>query len=294
MLRFRLQGLEAWRVQHGEEHEEARMAEVPEVETITRDLRSAVVGRTIEHVEVLNAAAVRFPSPAEFAELLRGRRVEGAERRAKYILLPLSEHLLLAVHFMLWGTLTLTPTAAARPAETLIVWRLDNDQELRLLDTLAYARAAVGAPHELAARLDLDSLGPEALDPDFNVAVLSRQLAKRRGPLKTVLLNQRVLAGLGNRDADESLWVACIDPRRIPATLTPDELQQLHDAICTVLEEGLALRGTQRDLFGVQGKAKHRRNVFERTGRPCPRCATPIEHLRIGNRNTHFCPHCQH
>lgn len=269
------------------------MAEVPEVETIVRDLRRVVVGRTIESVEVLTEAAVRFPSPAEFRDLLSGRRIEGAERRAKYILLPLSENLLLAVHFMLWGTLTLTPATAYRPAETLIVLRLDGDEELRLLDTLAYARAAVAAPDELATQLDLHSLGPEALDPDFDVAVLTLQLAKRRGPLKTVLLNQRVLAGLGNRDADESLWVARIDPRRTPASLRADELQRLHEAICAVLEEGLALRGTQRDLFGVQGKAKHRRNVFERTGRPCPRCGAPIEHLRIGNRNTHFCPHCQ-
>ena len=269
------------------------MAEVPEVETIVRDLRAAVVGRTITSVEVLEPAAVRFPTPSEFVALVGGRQVEGAQRRAKHILLPLSDDLMLGVHFMLWGTLTLTPAAAYRPRETLIVWGLDGNEELRLLDTLGYARAAVASPDELAAKLDLHTLGPEALDPDFNVAVLARQLAKRRGPLKTVLLNQRVLAGLGNRDADESMWVAGIDPRRTPTSLTPDELQRLHDAICAVLEEGLTLRGTQRDLFGVQGKAKHRRNVFERTGRPCPRCGTPIEHARIGNRNTHFCPHCQ-
>jgi formamidopyrimidine-DNA glycosylase len=270
------------------------MAEVPEVETIVRDLQGAVVGRTIAQVEIVEPAAVRFPAPAEFAALVAGRRVLAAERRAKHILLPLSDQVVLAVHFMLWGTLTLTPAAAPRPAETLIVFGLDGADELRLLDTLGYARAAAGAPDVLAAGLDLASLGPEALDPTFSVAVLARQLAKRRGALKTVLLNQRVLAGLGNRDADESLWLARIDPRRAPASLTPAELQQLHDAICAVLEEGLALRGTQRDLFGVQGKAKHRRNVFERTGRPCPRCGTRIEHLRIGNRNTHFGPGCQH
>ena len=269
------------------------MAEVPEIETIVRDLRTAVVGRTITSVEVLEPAAIRFPTPPEFVALLPGRRVADAQRRAKYILLPLCDDLMLGIHFMLWGTLTLTPASAYRPAETLIVFGLQGDEELRLLDKLGYARAAAAPPPELAAKLDLDSLGPEALDPEFNVAVLARRLAKRRGPLKTVLLNQRVLAGLGNRDADESMWVARIDPRRTPTSLTPDELQRLHDAICAVLDEGLALRGTQRDLFGIQGKAKHRRNVFERTGRPCPRCGTPIEHLRIGNRNTHFCPHCQ-
>ena len=269
------------------------MAEVPEVETIVRDLRAAVVGRTIAGVEVLLPAAIRFPAPDEFTALLPGRQVLDAQRRAKHILLPLAGDVVLGVHFMLWGTLTLTAAAAPRPAETLVVWALDDGDELRLLDTLGYARAAAGPPDVLAAGLDLAALGPEALDPDFSPAVLARQLAKRRGPLKTVLLNQRVLAGLGNRDADESMWVARIDPRRTPASLSAAEIEQLHDAICAVLEEGLALRGTQRDLFGVPGKARHRRNVFERTGRPCPRCGAPIEHLRLGNRNTHFCPNCQ-
>jgi formamidopyrimidine-DNA glycosylase len=109
-----------------------------------------------------------------------------------------------------------------------------------------------------------------------------------------VLLNQRILAGLGNRDADESLWLAQIDPRRSAASLTPDELTRLHAAIGTVLSEGVALRGTQRDLFGRKGEAIHRRNIFERTREPCPRCGTPIAYLRIGGRNTHYCPNCQH
>lgn len=269
------------------------MAEVPEVETLVRDLRTAVVGRTIMGAEVLAAEAVRFPPPAEFTALLAERRVEAACRRAKHILLPLSGNLMLGVHLMLWGTLTLTPAVAPRPRETLVTFWLDNDKELRLLDTLGYARVALGTSDDLRARLALDALGPEALDPDFSPEMLARQLARRRGPLKTVLLNQRVLAGLGNRDADESMWVAGIDPRRPASSLSPEELRRLYDAICAVLREGIDLRGTQRDLFGVPGRARHRRNVFERTGQPCPSCRTPIDHLRIGGRNTHFCPRCQ-
>lgn len=161
------------------------------------------------------------------------------------------------------------------------------------LDKLGYARAALGEQDEIVERLDLDSLGPDALAPSFDAAVLARQLAGRRGALKSTLLNQRVVAGLGNRDADESMWLAGVDPRRTPGSLQPDEIGRLYDAICAVLAEGLEQRGTQRDLFGVQGRAKHRRNVFERTGMPCPRCGTRIEHLRIGGRNTHYCPVCQ-
>ena len=270
------------------------MAEVPEVETIVRDLREAVVGRTVRETDVLQPAAVRFPTVDEFTALVTDRIFLEAQRRAKYILLPLSGDIELAVHFALWGTLVLVPTEQSRLPETLIIWHLDQDQDMRLVDKLGYARAAVGTPDVLAERLDLNSLGPEALDPNFDVDILSRQLIRRRGVLKTVLLNQRVLAGLGNRDADESLWLAAIDPRRSAASLTSDELIRLHAAIMKVLAEGIALRGTQRDLFGHKGQAIHRRNIFEKSGQPCPRCSTRIAYLRIGGRNTFYCPNCQH
>lgn len=269
------------------------MAEVPEVETLTRDLREAVVGRTIRTTDVFLPAAVRFPTVDKFTQLLTDRQVLDAQRRAKYILVSLSSDLRLAIHLALWGTLALVPTQQLRLPETVIIWHLDQEQDLRFLDKLGYARAAVAPPDVLAEQLDLHSLGPEALDPDFSVEVLTRRLAKRRGVLKTVLLNQRVLAGLGNRDADESLWLAGIDPRRPAASLTADELTRLHAAIGKVLAEGIALRGTQRDLFGRKGQAVHRRYIFERTREPCPRCSTPIAYLRLGGRNTHYCPNCQ-
>jgi len=269
------------------------MAEVPEVETLVRDLREAVVGRTIRLTEVLLPAAVRFPTADEFTALLTERTVLESRRRAKYLLLPLSGDLLLAIHLALWGTVALVPTEQPRLPETVILWHLDQGQDLRFIDKVGYARAAVGAPDVLAEKLDLKSLGPEALDPSFDVAVLARQLARRRGALKSVLLNQRILAGLGNRDADESMWLAGVDPRRSASSLTPDELSRLHDAIRKVLSEGIALRGTQRDLFGRKGEALHRRNIFEKSGEPCPRCGARIVYTRIGSRNTFYCPNCQ-
>ena len=270
------------------------MAEVPEVETLVRDLREAVVGRPIAETEVLRPAAVRFPTVEEFTRLVSDRLILKSHRRAKYILLPLSGEVLLAVHLALWGTLALVPSEQPRLPEILIIWHLDQGQDVRLIDKLGYARAAAGPPDVLAEQLDLHSLGPEALDPNFDVDVLARQLARRRGVLKSVLLNQRVLAGLGNRDTDESLWLAEIDPRRSAASLMPDELVRLHAAIGKVLAEGIALRGTQRDLFGRKGQAIHRRYIFEKSGEPCPRCGTRIAYLRIGGRNTFYCPHCQH
>ena len=269
------------------------MAEVPEVETLVRDLREAAVGRTVQRAEVLLPAAVRFPVADEFENWIVDRAVLDAQRRAKYILLPLSGDLLLAVHLALWGTVALVPSDQPRLPETLVVWQLDREEDLRLVDKLGYARTALGPPDVLTEKLDLHSLGPEALDPNFDVEVLARQLSRRRGVLKSVLLNQRVLAGLGNRDADESMWLAGIDPRRSAASLTPDELIRLQAAIVKVLNEGIDLRGTQRDLFGRKGQAIHRRYIFERTGEACPRCGGRITYLRIGGRNTHYCPGCQ-
>lgn len=269
------------------------MTEVPEVEILVRDLCQAVVGRMITGAEVRLPQSVLFPAVDEYTRLLAGRAVLDANRRAKFILLSLSDDLLLSVHFMLWGTLKLVPAAQPILQETLVIYHLDRAEDLRLLDRLGYARTALAAPAVLSEKLDLGSLGPEALDPTFNAQVLAGQLRPRRGVLKTLLLNQRVLAGLGNRDADESLWLAGIDPRRSAASLTPAEIDRLAAAIVQVLNEGIDLRGTQPDLFGRPGKARHRRNVFERTGEPCPRCGTPITRLRIGGRNTHFCPSCQ-
>lgn len=269
------------------------MAEVPEVETIVGDLRIAVVGRTITAANVLNPAAIRFPPPPAFEAMLAGRTVLAAERRSKHILLPLDTDLLLAIHFMLWGTLVLRPGGSQRPAETLIIFSLDDGQELQFLDTLGYARAAVGPSTEVIEKLDLAALGPDALDPSFSADVLAQRLAKKRGPIKTVLITPRVLSGLGNRDADESLWLAQIHPQRAALALSSGEIKRLHDAIQQILHEGLELRGTQRDLFGRPGGAKHRRYIFERTGQPCPRCGTRVAHLKLGGRNTHYCPTCQ-
>jgi formamidopyrimidine-DNA glycosylase len=141
--------------------------------------------------------------------------------------------------------------------------------------------------------LGLHLLGPDALDPGFDPATLARQIGRRRGVLKSLLLNQRIVAGLGNRDADESLWLAGIDPRRSAASLTEAELARLHAGIVEMVTGGVALRGTQRDLFGVKGQARHSRHIFERTGLPCPRCGTPVALTRIGGRRTHYCPGCQ-
>ncbi len=269
------------------------MAEVPEVETLVRDLQQAVVGRRFTGAEVLRAWSVRFPAPDALSPGLAGRQVTAARRRAKFMLLSLEDGQVLALHLMLWGNLALRPTSGTRPEDTLVVLGLEGGEELVLSDELGYARVALGPAGELATRLKLAELGPEVLSDDFTPEALARRLLRRKSALKTVLLNQRVLAGMGNRDADESLWLAGLHPQRTAQSLHPRELLRLHEAMREVLDEGIRLRGTQRDLFGIQGRALHRRNVFGRTGQPCPRCSTPVRSMKLGGRNTHWCPTCQ-
>lgn len=269
------------------------MAEVPEVETAVRDLRATLVGRMMVAAEVIVPETVRFATPEAFGREIAGARILGAERRAKWALVRLDGGRTLAIHFMLFGRLRLEPEGAPREATLCLTLHLDRAEELRLLDRLAYARVALLPDSELDRRLGLDILGPEVLDADFTPATLEARLARKRLPIKVALLDQHVLAGMGNRDADESLWRARIDPRRPAHDLTDEEATRLTEAMRAVLEEGISRRGTQPDLWGRPGTQLEHRQVFERAGQPCPRCGTPIARIRQNNRNTFYCPGCQ-
>lgn len=269
------------------------MSEVPEVEIAVRDLRASVVGRTIEGAEVLVTSVLRFGTPEEFAHSVTGRRVEDVSRRAKWILIALEGDLTLAIHFMLFGYLRLVPDGAPRATNTMLSLLLSGSEELWLLDRLGYARVALTPSAELDARLGLGTLGPEVLADDFAPETLEQRLCRKRVPIKPALLDQHVVAGLGNRDADESLWRAGIGPQRAAGTLTHEEAERLTDAMRGVLREGIARRGSMRDLWGRRGESLRHLDVFEREGKACPRCGGPVARIRQNGRNTFYCPACQ-
>lgn len=270
-----------------------RVAEVPEVEIAVQDLRASVVGRVIERAEVLTPSVLRSGTPEDFARTLAGRRVLGVQRRAKWVLMALEGGYTLAIHFMLFGYLRLVPDGAPRALHTMLVLFLSGHEELRLLDRLGYARVALAPADELEERLGLATLGPEVLAEDFEPQTLEQRLRRKRVPIKPALLDQHVVAGLGNRDADESLWRARIAPQRGAGTLTHEEAQRLTHAMRDVLREGIARRGSMRDLRGRKGESLRHLDVFEREGEPCPRCGGPVTRIRQNGRNTFFCPACQ-
>ena len=276
------------------------MPELPEVETLRRDLTGAVVGRAITAAKVLDRALVRAPpQPDEFERGLVGRAITAVDRRGKYLLLRLDDGRTWAVHLSLEGRLLLVPrdTLVADGAKLTVT--LDDATELRLWDRVSYASTALARGAELDAIYHLSDLGPEPTDEGFSEALLRERIGARRAKIKPLLLDQHNLAGVGNIYADESLWRAKVHPERKATTLTDVEWSALHRALIDTLTEGVAHRGTTapgglyRDLYGRKGEHQAHLAVFRKAGARCPRCGAKIERCEVGGRSTFVCPSCQ-
>ena len=271
------------------------MPELPEVETIRRDLEPCIVGCAITAVRITPDAVplIDGASPADFARRLKGRRIEALSRRGKYLILHLSGGLHLIVHLRMTGALLCRDGRAPADRYLRAVLALDDGTELRFADLRKLGRLRLAAdPNEVVGRL-----GPEPLDAAFTAAALRQAIGMRRAPIKAVLLDQRALAGLGNIYADEALFAARIHPLRRADTLSEAENRRLHRSIRRVLRNALDNRGASfRDYVdggGREGRHQFHVKVFRRTGRPCYVCGAEIGRIKLGGRSTHFCPRCQ-
>ncbi len=270
------------------------MPELPEVETYARDLSGRLTGRRFTGARVDWPRQLPRNTPEELDRRIRGQRVEAVGRRGKYIVMDLSEDRLL-VHLKMSGRLQIAPASAPDNPHAHVVLGMDEGEELRFHDPRKFGRVYLLAD---ASPL-LGDLGPEPLDPGFDVELFRERLAGRRGRLKPLLLDQRFLAGLGNIYVDESLWQARLHPLRSADSLSAAEQAALHAAIVDVLGRAVEARGTSfseagyRDLTGNMGEMQGSLQVFRRQGEPCPACGTPIERMTVGQRGTHICPHCQ-
>ena len=269
------------------------MPELPEVETHIVELRPLLEGRRIESASVSWARTIAEPEPDRFRQLIRGRRFEDLQRRAKYMLLGLDAGWTLVVHLRMTGTLRVVPSDREMDKHVQVVLGLEGGEELRYLDTRKFGRFwLVRDPDRV-----LPPLGPEPLSPAFTGRWLHGAMARRQAAVKAVLLDQRVGAGVGNIYADEALFRARIHPERPAASLTLKECQTLCRAVRHVIRTGIAWRGSFISSYappsGVPGRFQARHQVFRRTGEPCPNCRTAIERIRVGQRSTHYCPACQ-
>jgi len=277
------------------------MPELPEVETIARELRPLVVGQIITDAWFDWPNQIKHPAPSAFAGAVRGREIVSVERRAKWLIFSLGpalatgEPAVLAIQVKMTGQLDVVPRDAPRDKHVHVVLGLDDGRELRLRDTRKFGRVALYTAHEADAVLG--ALGPEPLGEAFSLREFRRLLRARRARLKTLLMDQAFLAGVGNIYADEALWRARLHPLRTADSLSEAEVRRLHRAVRSVLRQGIANRGSSiSDYVGADGEPGDNAEqlaVYRRTGEPCLRCGREIARIVIGQRSTHFCPRCQ-
>lgn len=271
------------------------MPELPEVETVVRGLRGPLVGRTALDVICTQPSVIRPADPAAFRARLAGQRFTAIERRAKYIVCRLSGGDVLVVHLKMTGRLYVTDDSAVHDSDRWahLVIQLDGGQQLRFSDMRRFGFAALAA--DLAEVTP--SLGPEPLSEDFTLAGFRAALKGRHRAIKALLLDQAFLAGVGNIYADEALFRAQIHPLRPADRLSRAAADRLFAAIRAVLQAGIEREGASVNWYrkpdGTQGSAQMYFDVYDRAGQPCTRCGGAIEKIRVAQRGTHYCPHCQ-
>jgi formamidopyrimidine-DNA glycosylase len=277
------------------------MPELPEVETVKRRLAPHLEGRTLASVTILDVRLTAPEPPEAVAAALEGDTVERLDRRGKYLLVRLETGRVLAVHLRMTGNLLWQvdpdgPEPAFLRARAL----LDDGSLLRYTDVRRFGtwRLYPALPEESTADAVLGrKLGPEPLGDAFDPSFLRRRLAARDAPIKAALLDQSVVAGLGNIYVDEALWRVRLHPLTPARRVRGARLAELCAAVREVLEEGIAAQGASirdyRTPDGGYGSAQERFAAYGRDGEPCPRCGTPLERTVVAQRGTHFCPSCQ-
>lgn len=272
------------------------MPELPEVETVVRDIRPLVVGRAIRAIDVSRQALRRAWSPA-WNNVIVGRKITSVERRGKWIFLTLDSGRFAVVHLGMTGQLTVQPADRPRESHTHVVLDLSGEPDtLRFRDIRRFGSVTLAdAGATINSYLDAMGLGPEPFD--LQTAYWREQLGRTRRCLKAILLDQRVVAGVGNIYADESLFAARLHPTRLGHELSAREVGRLRDKVPEVLKRAIDRRGsTIRNYVGgsgLEGGFQDEFCVYGRFGEPCVTCGTAIERIRLAGRATHFCPRCQ-
>jgi formamidopyrimidine-DNA glycosylase len=269
------------------------MPELPEVETIARGLRPELIGMTILDADIRWKRTIATPSVRRFKQLIQGQVVRDVGRRAKFLRIQLSDYELF-IHLRMTGDLAIkdgvvTPAKHDRLILALQSAKGNGSRSLIFSDARKFGRVWLTADAaEVTARL-----GPEPLSDDFTPHWLSDALRKRHRQLKPLLLDQTFLAGLGNIYADESLHLAKLHPLALSDSVTAKKAERLHAAIQATLLEGIRRNGASFDWVYRGGDFQNYFRVYDREGKPCPVCGTPIQRLVVGQRCTHICPKCQ-
>lgn len=271
------------------------MPELPEVETVRRQLQAALPGRVVTNAWISPdaPALLRGLTREQFVDRAGGRTIEGLRRRGKWLIVDLSGGVLFVMHLRMTGRIFLRRPDDPPDPFLRACLTLDNGCELRWCDVRKF-----GTWNLVEDIVEVTgAMGPEPLDSDFSAETILAATVGRRAPMKSVLLDQRRVAGLGNIYVDEALWRAAIHPRRESGSLTLEEAERLREAIVAVLLDSLESGGSSMrdylDTSGRRGRFQDRWQVYKREGEPCPRCGTAIAKIVMSGRGTRYCPKCQ-
>jgi formamidopyrimidine-DNA glycosylase len=267
------------------------MPELPEVETIKNELSPWVVGQSLTKVTIPDSKLVCGCSAGEVRRGLVGQKIGSLERRGTYLIFHLSNGRALIIHLRMTGVLLLDPKRVDRYARA--VFHLSNGHRLVFSDRRRLGVMwLVDDAHTVVCKL-----GPEPLDKKFTAGVLEQRLNRHHIPIKAALLDQCILAGIGNMYADETLFAARIHPLRKADDLSPAEVRALHNCIRKILRAAIGSKGASVDTYirpeGELGTAHSDFKVAHKGGEPCPVCGSTIERVPVQNRGTYFCPRCQ-
>ena len=274
------------------------MPELPEVEHIVRALRRSVRGRRILAAEIKLPRLLVGSSPASFKRKLRGARIDGVNRRGKYILIELDNQQVLVVHLRMTGKFLCIGADQPLPPYPHVVFYLDDDRRLVFCDMRQFGRMRLLPAKKLSALPQIEALAPEPLTDDFSLAYFLETLSKSSRSLKQLLLDQTRILGLGNIYASEALFLARISPLKPADSLSKKRSLRLHEAIREILQEAIDAGSTLRiDLTDGNGSyfgtTERFWRVYERAGEPCVTCGAHIRRLVQGGRSTYYCPRCQ-
>ncbi len=269
------------------------MPELPEVETVKNELAPHILGRKFSGVTLLWDGIVKAPSIEEFRSRLTGQTITGLSRHGKYLMLALDNDDLLVIHMKMSGSLLLSRDSKELPKYTRAVFHLDGGTHIFFRDPRKFGRVWLVRDQTTVT----SKLGPEPLEPEFTPQVLAGRFKNRKAPIKALLHDQSVIAGIGNMYADEALFAAKISPLRSGGSLTPEEVKRLHHAIQHTLHTAIDNKGASIVNYyrpgGETGTAHFEFKVAHRRGKNCPNCGGPIQRITVRNRGTYFCPKCQ-
>ncbi len=279
------------------------MPELPEVETVARDLKPLIVGSTIRGLRLEWLRTLRSEDPDAFRAAVVGRRIDDVGRRAKLVVIELEDDLAITIHLKMTGQLFVLPADSPVDPYVRLVLELDGGREIRFRDIRKFGRVGISTRDEarelvgeLGGPKGFKGFGPEPLAEAFTLRAFRERLRARRGRLKPLLTDQSFVAGVGNIYADEALWRARLHPLRSASSLQPPDERRLYEELRGVLREAIERRGSSIDDYTApegDGSMQERLLVYQRSGEPCPRCGRPIRRIVVGGRATHFCSWCQ-